>query len=87
MSKEEIKKHVDRAMEAIRRNPFVQKYMANETKCLKCGNTVFKVERMSPEQVMLVCNNCGEPHLMDAQLDEDRVVLTFWSPKMEDTEE
>jgi lysyl-tRNA synthetase class I len=74
MSKESaraIKKHVDRAMESIRQEPFVQKYMANEPKCLKCGKSVFKVERMSPEQVMLTCDDCGAPHRIDAQLDED----------------
>jgi DNA-directed RNA polymerase subunit RPC12/RpoP len=45
--------------------------MANEPKCLKCGKSVFKVERMSPEQVTLTCDDCGGPHLIDAQLDED----------------
>jgi len=55
MNKEKIKKHVDRAMESIRQEPFVQKYMVNEPKCLKCGKSVFKVERMSPEPVMLTC--------------------------------
>jgi len=84
MDKKEVKEHVEKAMEAIRKNSFVQKYMSNETKCLKCGNTVFQVERMSPEQVMLICDNCSEPHLIDAQLDEGRAVLTFWSPKMDE---
>jgi len=87
MNKEKIKKHVDRAMESIRQEPFVQKYMANEPKCLKCGKSVFKVERTSPEQVMLTCDDCGAPHLIDAQLDEDRAVLTFSSPKMEEENE
>ena len=63
-------------------NDFEKKYLSNETKCLRCGNTVFHVERMSPEQVMLICANCGESHLIDASLDENRAVLTFWSPKM-----
>ena len=42
MNKEKIKKHVDRAMESIRQEPFVQKYMANEPKCLKCGKRVWR---------------------------------------------
>jgi predicted nucleic-acid-binding Zn-ribbon protein len=84
LSKEEIKKHVDIAMDSIRRDPFVKKYMANATKCLKCGNTVFRIERMSPEQIMLTCDKCGEPHLIDAQIDGDRAVLTFWNPKMDE---
>ena len=84
MGKEEVKKNAEKAMEAIRKDPFVQKYMSNKTKCLKCGNTVFQVVRMAPYQVMLTCNSCGEPHLINADLDEDRAVLTFWSPEMKE---
>ncbi len=59
-------------------------YMSNETKCLKCGNNVFQVERMAEDQVMLTCNSCSESYLINADLDEGRVVLTFWSPEMEE---
>lgn len=68
------------------KDSIVQEHTSNETRCLKCGNTVFKVERTSPEQVLLTCSKCDEPHLIDAQLDENRAVLTFWSPKMEEQE-
>jgi len=64
---------------------FTEKYMANEIKCLKCGNNVFQVSRQSPEQVLLLCDKCGEPHLINADLHEGKIpVLTFWSPKMEE---
>ena len=84
MDKGEGKKHVEKAMEAIRKDPFIQKYVSNEMKCLKCENTVFQVKRMAPFQVLLTCDSCGERYLVDAQLDEERVVLTFWGSKMEE---
>jgi len=36
MDKKEGKKHVEKAMEAIRKDSFIQKYVSNEMKCLKC---------------------------------------------------
>jgi len=68
----------------VKKHAFIQRHMSNETKCLKCGNIVFQVKRMVEDQVLLTCNSCGEPHLINADLCEDRAVLTFWSPKTEE---
>ncbi len=32
--------------------------------CSICGNSLFEVERVSPEKVRLTCKNCGECHLI-----------------------
>ena len=35
-----------------------------EPKCTICDYTFFKVERLSPDKIMLTCENCGEQHLL-----------------------
>jgi len=60
----------------------LREFMKNEAKCLICENTVFKVERMVPEQIILTCENYGEPHLINIGITrENRAVLTFESPE------
>ena len=51
----------------------------NKTKCTICKSTVFKVNRITPELIMLTCENCGEPHMLGINSDESGVRLTFWS--------
>jgi transcription elongation factor Elf1 len=51
----------------------------NETKCLVCGNTVFRVCRITSELIMLTCENCGEPHMVGINSDENGSCLVFWS--------
>jgi len=76
-------------MEKIREDPFVKKYMANESKCVNCGNDTFQVQRMAPYQFLLVCTECNEPHTIDAHENEETKapIVTFWSPKMEENSE
>ena len=57
----------------------VTQCMKNETKCMICENTVFKVSRIKPELVMLTCENCGESHMIGINSDESSRHLTFWS--------
>jgi translation initiation factor 2 beta subunit (eIF-2beta)/eIF-5 len=59
----------------------VKKYMKNETRCTICENTVFRVDRITPELIMLTCENCGEPHMIGINSDEKGAYLTFWSPE------
>jgi hypothetical protein len=56
----------------------VKKYMKNETKCTICKGSVFRVDRVTPELIMLVCENCGEPHMVGITSDEKGVHLVFW---------
>ncbi|PVX26068.1 MAG: hypothetical protein CW691_02565 [Candidatus Bathyarchaeum sp.] len=64
----------------------VNKCMENETKCMICGNTVFRVGRITPELVMLTCEKCGEPHMIGANSDQTEIHLTFWSSETADVE-
>ncbi|MGD2066560.1 MAG: hypothetical protein PVI43_05260 [Candidatus Bathyarchaeota archaeon] len=57
----------------------VKQCLKNETKCMICENTVFKVRRITSELVMLTCENCGESHMLGINLDESGSSLTFWS--------
>jgi translation initiation factor 2 beta subunit (eIF-2beta)/eIF-5 len=59
----------------------VKKYMKNETRCMICENTVFRVDRITPELIMLTCENCGETHMIGINSDEKGIYLTFWSPE------
>ena len=68
----------------LKRDRLVKKYMKNETKCNMCDNTIFRVDRITPELVMLICENCGEPHIIGANSDEIGIHLTFWSSETGD---
>jgi hypothetical protein len=59
----------------------VRECMENGTKCIICANTVFKVDRITPELIMFICENCGEPHMIGVNSDESGIRLTFWSPE------
>ena len=64
----------------------VTKRMENDTKCMICGNTLFRVGRITPELVMLTCEKCGEPHMIGANTDEHEIHLSFWSSETGDVE-
>ena len=57
----------------------VSQCQKNETKCMVCENTVFRVCRVTPELVMLTCENCGESHMIGINSSESGSSLTFWS--------
>jgi len=58
--------------------------MKNKTKCIICKNTVFRVERITPELVMMTCETCGEPHMIGANSDTNGTHLTFWGSESDD---
>ena len=57
----------------------VRQCQKNETKCMICENTVFRVSRITPELVMLTCEKCGESHMIGINSSESGSSLTFWS--------
>ena len=57
----------------------VKQCMKNETRCVICENTVFRVSRITPELVILTCEKCGESHMIGIDSDESGSSLTFWS--------
>lgn len=64
------------------KRPETDKFMRTEAKCLICENTVFNVEDFSAEQIMLTCENCGEPHLINIKITcENKAVLAFECPE------
>jgi len=67
----------------LKSETLIRKCMKNETKYMICANTVFRVDRLTPELIMLTCENCGEPHMIGVNSDESRIRLTFWSPETE----
>lgn len=40
----------------------------NEIKCSICENNDFKVERIEPEIILLICENCGEIHKVTPEI-------------------
>jgi hypothetical protein len=44
------------------------KKMRNEIRCSICENTAFKVERIEPEIIILICENCGEIHQITPEI-------------------
>jgi len=70
----------------LKSSRLVKKSMKNETKCMTCKSTIFKVNRITPELVMLTCENCGAPHMIGVNLNENRINLLFWSPETDDAQ-
>lgn len=57
----------------------VSQSVKDETKCTICESTVFRVCSVTSELIMLTCENCGEPHMIGINSDEDGCSLAFWS--------
>ena len=54
------------------------KAVGNEIKCSICENGFFKVERIAPEQILLICENCGEIHGITLDIfDQKMLYLKF----------
>lgn len=54
------------------------KTVGNEIKCSICENGFFKVERIAPEQILLICENCGEIHGITPDIfDQKMLYLKF----------
>lgn len=64
------------------KSPEADKFVRTIAKCLLSENIVFNVEEFSPEQIMLICENYGEIHLiLSIKITcESRVVLPFECP-------
>lgn len=52
----------------LKRDELIREYFGNKTRCEICENNLFKVERISPERIMLMCENCKETHLICAEI-------------------
>jgi hypothetical protein len=59
-------------------------YMKNMTTCSICKNSVFRIDRITPELIRLVCETCGETHMIGADLSANRTNLLFWNSETED---
>ncbi len=46
----------------LRKSKLIPENAKNEICCSICGNINFKVERIAPETILLICENCGEIH-------------------------
>jgi hypothetical protein len=83
MQKQIIKPYSD-----LKRDELIREYFGNETRCVICGNNLFEIERISPERIMLICENCKETHLICTEIcGEDklrvRAFLSFLCPETE----
>ena len=56
------------------------KGISEEPKCSICEQSCFKVERVSPDIIRLVCENCGESYLIITN-SEKAVHLEFVGPE------
>ncbi|MCW4014968.1 MAG: hypothetical protein NWF06_01220 [Candidatus Bathyarchaeota archaeon] len=68
----------------VKGDKITKKYMKNETRCMICNSTVFRVDRITPELIMLRCENCGESHMIGANPDERGIHLSFWGSETGD---
>jgi hypothetical protein len=55
------------------------KKVKDDTKCAICKKSLFRVNRITPELIMLTCENCGETHMIGADSNEGGMHLMFWS--------
>ena len=40
--------------------------ISEEIECDNCGSNLFTVTRITPEQILLECNDCGVLHVLEA---------------------
>jgi hypothetical protein len=66
-----------------KRDELIREYLGNKTKCVICENNLFEVRRISPERVMLMCENCKEIHLIYAEGSGKYNFLSFLCPETE----
>jgi hypothetical protein len=50
--------------------------MSEEIGCGNCGSDLFIVTRISPDQILLECNDCGVHHILEA-VGEDSPIIVF----------
>lgn len=59
----------------------IREWSQAETLCVNCGSNAFQLTRTTSNQIMLVCLECGHPHLLNADRLDERAVITFWTEK------
>ena len=55
----------------------IREWSQAETLCANCGSNAFQLMRMTADQILLECLECGHPHLLNADLLDERAVITF----------
>jgi hypothetical protein len=64
-------------VECYLKSDMLMKKMKNKTKYMVCENIVFRVCRITPELIMLKCENYGENHLISTNSDKSGIHLAF----------
>ena len=80
MQKYIIKHHY----EDLKNDDLVQDFLIKETSCTICDNSLFKIERISAEHIMLICENCGEIHVLTSELYNEKLYLNFFCPEIKE---
>ena len=78
-----MKQHIIQCDSGSKRGELIKRYLGNKTRCVICENNVFEVERISPERIMLMCENCKETHLICAEIAAEDMLLSFLCPETE----
>ena len=52
----------------LRESALISKNTKKEIRCSICENCDFKVKRIAPEIILLICENCGEIHEINPEI-------------------
>ena len=63
-----------------KREELIREYFGNKTRSVICEKNLFEVERISPERIVLMCENCKETHLICAKISAEDTFLSFMCP-------
>ena len=63
-----ISKQIIQSNSKFEVNKLEPKTVRNEIRCSICENGFFKVERIAPEKILLICENCGEIHRITPEI-------------------
>ena len=69
----EISKQIFNSNKLIKGNNSVSNFK-KEIKCSICENNDFKVERIEPEVILLICENCGEIHKVTPEIFSNKML-------------
>ena len=78
-----MQKQIIQRYSGSKRDELIRKYFGNKTRCVICENNLFEVKRISPEHVMLMCENCKGTHLICAVISVEDSFLSFLCPETE----
>ncbi len=54
----------------------------NETRYAISDNRVFRADRITPEFIMSIRENCGKSHMIEANLEKSRIYLKSWNSEV-----